>query len=242
MGWLFQAVPFFYFLLKDGLERPSYENPMPHSSLQRVLDSGVVAILRAPSGELLVEVAEALLAGGVEAIEVTFTVPRADRVIETLADKLGDRIVLGAGTVLDAETARIAILAGAQYIVSPTVNLDVIRTCKRYSKLSMPGAMTPTEIVTAWEAGADVVKIFPSDIGGAKYLKAVKAPLPHIHMMPTGGVTLETARDFLAAGACALGIGGNLVEQKAMKDRDFARITSLAKQFVDLVRQFRNGK
>lgn len=215
---------------------------MPSSPLQRVLDSGVVAILRAPSGELLVDVAEALLAGGVEAIEVTFTVPRAERVIEKVAEKLGDRIVLGAGTVLDAETARIAILAGAEYIVSPTVNLDVIRMCKRYSKLAMPGAFTPTEVVTAWEAGADIVKIFPSDIGGAKYLKAIKAPLPHIRMMPTGGVTLDTARDFLAAGACSLGIGGNLVEQKAMQERDFARITNLAKQFVDLVRQFRTGK
>jgi 2-dehydro-3-deoxyphosphogluconate aldolase/(4S)-4-hydroxy-2-oxoglutarate aldolase len=214
---------------------------MTPSFLQRVLNSGVVAILRAPSGEVLVDVAEALLAGGVEAIEVTFTVPRADRVIEKVAEKLGDRIVLGAGTVLDAETARIAILAGAQYIVSPTVNLDVIRMCKRYSKLAMPGAMTPTEVVTAWEAGADVVKIFPSDIGGAKYLKAIKAPLPHIRMMPTGGVTLETAKDFLAAGACALGIGGNLVEQTAMQNRDFNRITALARQFAEIVKQCRAG-
>jgi 2-dehydro-3-deoxyphosphogluconate aldolase/(4S)-4-hydroxy-2-oxoglutarate aldolase len=211
------------------------------SHLDRILNSGVVAILRAPSGELLVDVAEALLAGGVEAIEVTFTVPRADRVIEKVAEKLGNRIVLGAGTVLDAETARIAILSGAEYIVSPTVNLDVIRMCKRYSKLAMPGAFTPTEVVAAWEAGADVVKIFPSDIGGAKYLKAIKAPLPHIRMMPTGGVTLETAKDFLAAGACSLGIGGNLVEQSAVQNRDFARITSLAKQFVEIVKEFRKS-
>lgn len=213
-----------------------------NTPLDRILNSGVVAILRAPSGELLADVAEALLEGGVEAIEVTFTVPRADRVIEKVAEKLGSRIVLGAGTVLDPETARIAILAGAEYIVSPTVNLDVIRTCKRYSKLAMPGALTPTEVMTAWEAGADVVKIFPSDIGGAKYLKAIKAPLPHVRMMPTGGVTLETATDFLSAGACALGIGGNLVEKQALENRDFARITQLARQFVEIVRRFRAGK
>ena len=211
------------------------------SPLQRILDSGIVAVIRAPSGELLVEVAEALLAGGVVAMEVTFTVPKAVQVIEKVADKLGDRIVLGAGTVLDGETARAAILAGAEYIVSPTVNLDVIRMCKRYSKLAFPGALTPTEVVTAWEAGADVVKIFPSDIGGPKYLKALRGPLPHIRMMPTGGVSLETAADFLKAGSCALGIGGTLVEPQAVASGDFARITSLARQFVEIVRQTRHG-
>jgi 2-dehydro-3-deoxyphosphogluconate aldolase/(4S)-4-hydroxy-2-oxoglutarate aldolase len=210
--------------------------------LQRILDSGIIAVLRAPCGEQLIDVAEALLAGGVEAIEVTFTVPRAVQVIEKVADKLGDRVVLGAGTVLDAETARAALLAGAEYIVSPTVNLDVIRLCKRYSKLVMPGAFTPTEVVAAWEAGADVVKIFPSDIGGAKYLKALRGPLPHIRMMPTGGVTLATAADFLQAGACALGIGGSLVEPQAIECRDFARITSLARQYNDIVRSSRGGK
>lgn len=210
--------------------------------LQRILDCGVVAVLRAPSGELLADVAEALLAGGIDAIEITFTVPNALRVIEQVADRLGDRIVLGAGTVLDPETARSAFLAGAQYIVAPNVNLDVIRMCRRYSKLAMPGALTPTEVITAWEAGADVVKIFPSDVGGAPYLKALSAPLPHIRMMPTGGVTLETAADFLRAGACALGIGGNLVEKQALEKRDFGRVTSLAERFVEIVRQTRSGK
>jgi 2-dehydro-3-deoxyphosphogluconate aldolase/(4S)-4-hydroxy-2-oxoglutarate aldolase len=210
--------------------------------LERLLASGIVAVIRAKSGELLVDVAEALLAGGVDAIEVTFTVPKAAEVIEKVADKLGDRILLGAGTILDAETAQVAIAAGAQYLVSPTVNLDVIRFCKRHGKLSLPGALTPTEVVSAWEAGADVVKIFPSDVGGAKYLKALKAPLPQIRMMPTGGVTLETAADFLKAGACALGVGGNLVEQSALERRDFARMTSLAQQFVEIVRTFRSGK
>lgn len=211
-------------------------------SLDRILQSGVVAVLRAPSGELLVDAAQALLAGGVIAIEVTFTVPQAVRVLEKLADALGDRIVLGAGTVLDPETARTAFLAGAEYIVAPTVNLDVIRMCKRYSKVAMPGAYTPTEVLTAWEAGADVVKIFPSDIGGAKYLKALKGPLPHVRMMPTGGVTLETAADFLRAGACALGIGGNLVEPAALARRDFDRMTTLARQFTTIVQEFRAGQ
>ena len=212
------------------------------SPLNRLLASGIVAVIRAKSGELLVDVAEALLAGGVNAIEVTFTVPKAAEVIEKVADKLGDRILLGAGTILDTQTAQVAITAGAQYLVSPTLNLDVIRYCKRHGKLALPGALTPTEVVTAWEAGADVVKIFPSDVGGAKYLKALKAPLPQIRMMPTGGVTLETATDFLKAGACALGVGGNLVEQAALERRDFARMTSLAQQFVEIVRQFRDGK
>ncbi len=211
------------------------------STLERILASGIVAVIRAPSGEMLVDVAEALLEGGIVAMEVTFTVPRAVQVIEKVADKLGDRIVLGAGTVLDSETARAALLAGAEYIVSPTVNLDVIRMCKRYSKLAFPGAYTPTEVVAAWEAGADVVKIFPSDIGGPRYLKALRGPLPHIRMMPTGGVSLETAADFLKAGSCALGIGGTLVEPQAVANQDFARITSLAKQFVEIVKQTRGG-
>ena len=210
--------------------------------LQRILQSGIVAVMRADNGDLLVDVAEALLAGGVEAIEVTFTVPRAVQVIERVADKLGDRIILGAGTVLDAETARAAILAGAEYIVAPTVNLAVIAMCKRYSKLAMPGAMTPTEIVTAWEAGADIVKIFPSDVAGPKYLKALRAPLPHIRMMPTGGVSLETAAEFLKAGACALGVGGSLVDNQTVAARDFAKITSLARQFTEIVRTTRGGK
>jgi 2-dehydro-3-deoxyphosphogluconate aldolase/(4S)-4-hydroxy-2-oxoglutarate aldolase len=210
--------------------------------LRRILDSGIVAVMRAESGDELVDVAEALLAGGVEAIEVTFTVPRAVQVIERVADRLGDRIILGAGTVLDPETARAAILAGAQYIVAPTVHVGVIAMCKRYSKLAMPGAFTPTEVVAAWEAGADIVKIFPSDVAGPKYLKALRGPLPQIRMMPTGGVTTETAAEFLKAGACALGVGGSLVDQKTVAARDFDTITSRARQFVEIVRATRGGK
>src|SRR5881394_975090 len=170
--------------------------------LQRVLDRCVVAIIRADSPEKLVDVAEALLAGGVEVMEVTFTVPRATTVLEKVAAKLGDRVLMGAGTVLDTETARAAILAGAEFIVSPAVNIEVIEFCRRYSKLVMPGALTPTEVITAWQAGADIVKIFPSDLTGPKYIKALKAPLPQVRMMPTGGVNLDTAEDFLKCGAC----------------------------------------
>jgi len=211
------------------------------SSLDRILRCGIVAVMRAPSGEKLADVAEALLAGGVEAMEVTFTVPRADKVLEQVADRLGDRILLGAGTVLDPETARTAILAGAEFIVSPTVNPEVIRLCRRYSKPILPGAFTPTEVLAAWDAGADIVKVFPSDITGPTYLKLLHGPLPHVRLMPTGGVNLDTAADFLRAGACALGVGSALVEKKAIAAGDFNRIESLAQQFVEIVRNTREG-
>lgn len=209
--------------------------------LQRMIDSGIVAVIRAKSGDLLADVAEALLAGGVQVMEVTFTVPGALRVLESVADRLGSRILLGAGTVLDAETARAAMLAGAEFIVSPSTNLRVIELCRRYDKIVTPGALTPTEVVTAWEAGADIVKVFPADaVGGPKYLKALKAPLPQIKLMPTGGVDLNTAADFLRAGACTLGVGGALVEARAIESRDLSRIESLARQFVDIIHQTRD--
>src|SRR6476660_5608420 len=207
--------------------------------LDRVLDCCIVAVIRAQSPEFLVDVAEALLAGGVEVMEVTFTVPRATQVLEKVAEKLGSRILLGAGTVLDSETARAAILAGAEFIVSPAVSVPVIELCRRYSKLVMPGALTPTEVVTAWQAGADIVKIFPSELTGPKYIKALRAPLPQIRMMPTGGVNLDTAEEFLKSGACALGIGGSLVEPQAVASGDMKRIESLARQYVQIVNVFR---
>jgi 2-dehydro-3-deoxyphosphogluconate aldolase/(4S)-4-hydroxy-2-oxoglutarate aldolase len=207
--------------------------------LARVLRSTVVAVVRAKSGELLADVAEALLAGGVEVMEITFTVPHAEKVLERVADRLGDKVLLGAGTVLDTETARVALLAGAQFIVAPTVNHDVIRLCQRYSKLVMPGALTPTEVLSAWEAGADIVKIFPSEITGPAYLKALHGPLPQIRLMPTGGVNLDTAAEFLRCGACALGIGGSLVEAKTVAAGDMQRIESLARQYMAIVSEFR---
>ena len=210
-------------------------------SLQRVLDQKIVAVIRAESGDLLVDVAESLLAGGVEVMEVTFTVPRATRVLERVADRIGSRILLGAGTVLDTETCRAALLAGADFIVSPAVNVEVIELCKRYSKVVMPGALTPTEVVTAWQAGADIVKIFPSDLTGPKYLKALHGPLPHVRLMPTGGVNLETAAEFLRCGACALGIGSSLVDPKTVASGDLKKIESLARQYVQIVKDFRSA-
>src|SRR4051812_49560724 len=180
--------------------------------LQRVLDCGIVAVVRFSAPEPLVEVVKALHAGGVTVAEVTFTVPGAIDVIREAKKQLGDRVLLGAGTVLDPETARAAFLAGAEFIVAPTVNPDVIRMCRRYDKLVMPGAFTPTEVLAAWEAGADIVKVFPADVVGPAFFKAVRSPLPQIRLMPTGGVDLTTAAAFLRAGACCLCLGGQLVE------------------------------
>lgn len=210
------------------------------TTLQNITNVGIVAVIRADNGEILADVTEALVAGGVTAIEVTFTVPKAHKVLEYVADRFGDRIQLGAGTVLDAETARIAILAGAEFIVSPIVDLPTIEMSHRYDKAMMPGALTPTEVVRAWQAGADVVKIFPSDLTGPGYLKALKGPLPQIRMMPTGGVNLDTAEAFLKAGACALGVGGSLVEKSAIASGNMERIRDLAEQYVGIVQRFRS--
>jgi 2-dehydro-3-deoxyphosphogluconate aldolase/(4S)-4-hydroxy-2-oxoglutarate aldolase len=211
------------------------------SILTRILEGGIVAVVRAESGEQLVNVVRALAEGGVTAAEITFTVPGAVEVIGRVRRELGDAVVLGAGTVLDPETARIAILAGAEYLVAPTVNLDVIRLARRYDKPVMPGAFSPTEILSAWEAGADVVKVFPADVGGPAFLKAVHGPLPQIRLMPTGGVDLTTAEAFLKAGACCLGVGGSLVESKAVAAGDFGRIRDLASQFAAFVHRVRGG-
>jgi 2-dehydro-3-deoxyphosphogluconate aldolase/(4S)-4-hydroxy-2-oxoglutarate aldolase len=207
--------------------------------LQRVLDCGIVAVVRFSDPGPLVEVIDALAAGGVTVAEVTLTVPDALAVINATRKKLGDRVLLGAGTVLDPETARMAILAGAEFIVAPGLNLDVIKLCRRYDKLVMPGAFTPTEILTAWEAGADIVKVFPADVVGPAFFKALRGPLPQVKLMPTGGVDLATAPEFLKAGAVCLGVGGQLVAPKIVAAGDFAKITALAKQYVEIVRQHR---
>jgi 2-dehydro-3-deoxyphosphogluconate aldolase/(4S)-4-hydroxy-2-oxoglutarate aldolase len=161
-------------------------------------------------------------------------------VIREATKKLGGRVLLGAGTILDPETARVALLAGAQFVVSPNVNLDVIKLCRRYDRPVLPGAFTPTEILAAWEAGADIVKVFPAEVLGPAFFKAVRGPLPQVRLMPTGGVDLTTAADFLKAGACCLGVGGQLVDAAAIKARDYAKITGLAKQFVQVVKQTRS--
>lgn len=210
--------------------------------LQHVLDRGMVAIIRASSGEQLVEVARALYDGGIDVVEVTFTVPGILEILAAVRKDLGEKVLLGAGTVLDPESARAAMLAGAEFIVSPTVNLDVIRLCRRYDKLVIPGALTPTEILTAWEAGADIVKVFPADVGGAKYLKSIRGPLPQVRLMPTGGVNLETLPEFLEAGACAVGLGSALVEQEALRNGKMARIRDRAGEYVDRMRRLQAGK
>jgi 2-dehydro-3-deoxyphosphogluconate aldolase/(4S)-4-hydroxy-2-oxoglutarate aldolase len=209
------------------------------AQLQRVLDCGIVAVVRSPDSQQLVEVVRALVDGGVNVAEITMTVPNALEVLAQVRKALGDKVLLGAGTVLDPETARAVLLAGAEYIVSPTVNLDVIRLCQRYNKLVMPGAFTPTEILSAWEAGADIVKVFPAEVVGPAYFKAVRGPLPQIRLMPTGGVDLNTAAEFLKAGACCLGIGSQLVEPAAVAKGDFARLRDLAGQYSAIVKQFR---
>ncbi|MGE5487889.1 MAG: bifunctional 4-hydroxy-2-oxoglutarate aldolase/2-dehydro-3-deoxy-phosphogluconate aldolase [bacterium] len=208
------------------------------SSIQGV---GIVPVVRASSAEAAIAAVQAIYNGGIRAAEITMTVPNAIRVLERIADAFGDRIVLGAGTVLDAQTARSCILAGAEFIVSPSLKLETIETSRRYSKAVIPGALTPTEVVTAWEAGADIVKIFPcGNVGGAKYIKALKAPLPQIELMPTGGVNLETAGDFLKAGACAVAVGAELVDAKAVKEGRLDVIEEKARQYLAVVAKARS--
>ena len=207
--------------------------------LRQILDSGIVAVVRSPDSQQLVEVVRALADGGVTVVEITMTVPDALGVLRQVRQTLGDRVLLGAGTILDPETARAALLAGAEYLVAPTLNLDVIRLCQRYSKLVMPGAFTPTEILTAWEAGADIVKVFPAEVVGPAFFKAMRGPLPQIRLMPTGGVDLITAADFLRAGACCLGLGSHLVEPRAVAEQNFERIRDLARQYVTIVQSVR---
>ena len=209
------------------------------AQLRQVLDCGIVAVVRSQDSQQLVDVVRALAEGGVTVAEITMTVPHALDVVRQVRQALGDQVLLGAGTILDPETARAALLAGAEYIVSPTVNLDVIKLCQRYDKLVIPGAFTPTEILTAWEAGTDIVKVFPADVVGPAFFKAVRGPLPQLRLMPTGGVDLSTAAAFLKAGACCLGVGGQLVEPEAVAQRDLARIRELAKQYVAIVKQAR---
>lgn len=194
-----------------------------------------MAVVRSNDSSQLVEVCKALVDGGVDVAEITFTVPNALEVLAAVRKALGDRLLLGAGTVLDTETARAAILAGAEYLVSPTLNLEVIKLAKRYGKMIMPGVYTPTEALTAWEAGADILKVFPAEIVGPAFFKAMKGPLPQLRLMPTGGVDLNTASSFLEAGAVCLGIGSQLIEPKAAAAGDFARITSLAAQYREIV-------
>ena len=208
-------------------------------NFQAIADCGVIAVIRAPSREALPDIAQALIAGGVVGIEVTMSTPKAIEGIEMLADQLGDRIVVGVGTILDAATAADAIHAGAQFVVSPAFDPEIVATTKRYGKISVPGAFTPTEIVRAWTAGADVVKVFPSTALGPGYFKDILAPLPQIKLTPTGGVDVKNAGDWIKAGAVFLGAGSALVSKEMMAKKDWAGITANAKAFVEAVRAAR---
>jgi len=207
---------------------------------QKILEIGIVPVVRASSGKQAMQAAEAVRAGGIPIVEVTMTVPGAVEVIAQLAKSVGGEVLIGAGTVLDAETAQRCLDAGAQFLVSPGFDLPTVQLAKRTGILIMAGALTPTEVITAWKAGSDFVKIFPcGTVGGAKYIKALKAPLPQVPMVPTGGVNLQTAADFLRAGADALGIGGELVSAAALKSGDVGAITGAACQFVAIVQRTR---
>jgi 2-dehydro-3-deoxyphosphogluconate aldolase/(4S)-4-hydroxy-2-oxoglutarate aldolase len=206
-----------------------------------ITEAGIVPVVRTSSAESAVQAVEALYNGGVRAAEITMTVPGAIGALEKVANKFGGKIVLGAGTVLDPETARICMLAGAEFFVTPNLRVSTIEMAKRYSKIICPGALTPTEVLTAWEAGADVVKIFPcGNVGGPKYIKALKGPFPQIEMIPTGGVNLETAGDFLKAGACAIAVGGELVDGKTIAEGRFDVIEDRARQYLAAIAKARN--
>lgn len=210
--------------------------------LQAIREVGVLPVLRASSVDTAMQLAEAIAEGGVSAMEVTMTVPGAIEVIRRLVKDRPDLLV-GAGTVLDPETARMCIAEGAQFVVSPAINLETIALCHRYSIAVLPGALTPTEVVTAWQAGADIIKVFPaSAMGGAKYLHSLKAPLPQIELIPTGGVNVSTAKDFLAAGAYALGVGADLVDEKACFEKRLHEVTGVAAKYAGIVREFRAGQ
>jgi 2-dehydro-3-deoxyphosphogluconate aldolase/(4S)-4-hydroxy-2-oxoglutarate aldolase len=219
-----------------------HSNMNKAETIRQIIDTGIVPVVRAASADEAMRAIEAIKQGGISVLEITMTVPNAVHVIETVAARYGADALVGAGTVLDAETARACILAGAQFIVSPALDLETIACCRRYGVAVLPGALTPTEVVRAWTAGADFVKVFPAGaLGGASYLKALKAPLPQIELIPTGGVSLKTAADFIKAGASALGVGTDLVDIKALRAGQEKVISERARQFVEIVREARQA-
>ncbi len=208
----------------------------------RMISEGLVPVVRVSSAQEAIDVADAIKEGGVSSIEITMSVQGAIEVIRELTQKYKDKIIMGAGTVLDPETGRAALLAGAQFIVSPTLNLDLIHLAHRYSAVVIPGTMTPTEILTAWNAGADLVKVFPAaQLGGPEYIRALRGPLPQILLVPTGGVNLQNAGAFIRAGATALGAGGELVDKKAVKEKKFHVITENTRAFLKAIQEARGA-
>jgi len=204
--------------------------------MQRIREVGLVPVVRASSADEAFAAVEAIRAGGIPILEITLTVPGAIAMIKELTIRLGDEALIGAGTVLDASTAQQCIDAGARFIVSPALDIPTIELCRRLEVPVFPGALTPTEVVTAWKAGANAVKVFPANaVGGATYLKSLKAPLPQVELLPTGGVNLNTAADFIAAGAFALGVGADLVDLGALRRGEAAAITEKARKYVAAV-------
>ncbi|HET8550102.1 MAG TPA: bifunctional 4-hydroxy-2-oxoglutarate aldolase/2-dehydro-3-deoxy-phosphogluconate aldolase [Bryobacteraceae bacterium] len=212
-----------------------------NKTLAAIIDIGIVPVVRTSTADAAIRAVEAIYRGGIRSAEITMTVPGAIRALEKVADRFGDKITLGAGTVLDPETARACMLAGAEFLVTPALNVATIEIAKRYSKPIMPGALTPTEVLTAWQAGADVVKVFPAgNVGGPKYIKALKGPFPHIEMIPTGGVNLETTPEFLKAGACAVAVGGELIDAKTIKEGRYEVFAERARQYLAVVQKARS--
>ena len=211
-----------------------------YETIKNILDSGVVAVIRAENGEEAVKVSRACIEGGIRSIEVTYTVPGTSKVIETLKAEFGDTLEIGAGTVLDSETARNAILSGATYIVSPGFDENTAKLCNRYCIPYMAGCLTITEMITAMEAGVDIVKLFPGSAFGADFIKAVKGPLPQVNIMPTGGVSLDNVKDWVNKGAVAVGIGSDLT--KGYKEKGISAVVENAKAFVDRVKEAREGR
>ena len=208
----------------------------------RMMSEGLIPVIRVTSAQEAIDVADAYKEGGGSLIEITMSVQGAIDVIKELSRKYGDEIIMGAGTVLDPETGRAALLAGAQFIVSPTLNLDLIHLAHRYSVMVIPGTMTPTEILTAWNAGADLVKVFPvAQLGGPEYIKALRGPLPQILYVPTGGVNLQNAGAFIKAGAAAIGVGGELIDKKAVKEKKFHIITENTRAFLRAIQEARRS-
>jgi 2-dehydro-3-deoxyphosphogluconate aldolase/(4S)-4-hydroxy-2-oxoglutarate aldolase len=211
-----------------------------NETLAKILEEGVVPVIRVSSAAEAFEVAKAIREGGISVIEVTMSVPGALDVMKEVTQRFGREVLLGAGTILDPETARAALLSGAKFVVTPTLNLEVIRMCKRYSAVVVPGSLTPTEILTAWEAGADLVKVFPiAQVGGPAYIRAVRAPLPQIPLVPTGGVNLQNAGEFIKAGAAAIAAGGELVDKKAVAEKKYSVIAENARSFLSEVKKAR---
>jgi 2-dehydro-3-deoxyphosphogluconate aldolase/(4S)-4-hydroxy-2-oxoglutarate aldolase len=209
-----------------------------HEILNRIIAEGLIPLIRAASASDAMDVATAIKDGGASFLEITMTVPGAIEVVKELSLKYQDEFIIGAGTVLDPETARAAVLAGAQFIVSPTLNFELISFAHRYGVVVIPGAMTPTEILAAWEAGADLVKVFPAgQLGGPGYVKAIKGPLPQILLMPAGGVNIDNVGAFIRAGAAAVAAGGELIDKKAVKENALHIVTANTHAFIKAIQE-----